>query len=99
MLRLPSALTLLCAVCASTTVPINAAAATPEPGKKVARKVANKAATTAKSETARLTALAQRVTILRDKWGIPHVYGKMPNHPAPTALPLPPPSASPAMRC
>ena len=27
-------------------------------------------------ETARLKAAAQRVTILRDKWGIPHVYGK-----------------------
>lgn len=75
MLRLPSALTLLCAVCAITTVPINAAAA-PEPARKVAKKVANKAATQAKSETARLTALAKRVTILRDKWGIPHVYGK-----------------------
>ena len=28
------------------------------------------------SETVRLQAAAQRVTILRDKWGIPHVYGK-----------------------
>lgn len=28
------------------------------------------------SEVARLKAAAQRVTILRDKWGIPHVYGK-----------------------
>jgi acyl-homoserine-lactone acylase len=28
------------------------------------------------AEAARLKALAQRVTILRDKWGIPHVYGK-----------------------
>jgi acyl-homoserine-lactone acylase len=28
------------------------------------------------AETARLKAAAQRVTILRDKWGIPHVYGK-----------------------
>ena len=27
-------------------------------------------------EAKRLKALAQRVTILRDKWGIPHVYGK-----------------------
>jgi len=30
----------------------------------------------AKAEAARLKAAAQRVTILRDKWGIPHVYGK-----------------------
>jgi acyl-homoserine-lactone acylase len=28
------------------------------------------------AEAARLKAAAQRVTILRDKWGIPHVYGK-----------------------
>ncbi|OEZ97231.1 acylase [Duganella sp. HH101] len=28
------------------------------------------------SELARLKAAAQRVTILRDQWGIPHVYGK-----------------------
>ncbi|WP_229257560.1 penicillin acylase family protein [Duganella callida] len=28
------------------------------------------------SEAVRLKAAAQRVTILRDKWGIPHVYGK-----------------------
>ncbi|SHN40082.1 acyl-homoserine-lactone acylase [Duganella sacchari] len=28
------------------------------------------------SEAARLKAAAQRVTILRDKWGIPHIYGK-----------------------
>jgi len=31
---------------------------------------------TAKAEAARLKAAARRVTILRDKWGIPHVYGK-----------------------
>ncbi|WP_229213170.1 MULTISPECIES: acylase [unclassified Duganella] len=30
----------------------------------------------AKPEAVRLKASAQRVTILRDKWGIPHVYGK-----------------------
>ena len=34
------------------------------------------AASVAKAEPARLKALAQRVTILRDKWGIPHVYGQ-----------------------
>ncbi|WP_295999794.1 acylase [Rugamonas sp.] len=28
------------------------------------------------AEAARLKSAAQRVTILRDKWGIPHVYGK-----------------------
>ncbi|MBV7534335.1 penicillin acylase family protein [Duganella sp. sic0402] len=30
----------------------------------------------AASEEARLQAAAKRVTILRDKWGIPHIYGK-----------------------
>jgi acyl-homoserine-lactone acylase len=30
-----------------------------------------------KAELARLRAAAQRVTILRDKWGIPHVFGKL----------------------
>jgi acyl-homoserine-lactone acylase len=34
------------------------------------------AAAPAAAEPARLKAAAQRVTILRDKWGIPHVYGK-----------------------
>jgi acyl-homoserine-lactone acylase len=29
------------------------------------------------AETARLKKAAQRVTILRDKWGIPHVFGKL----------------------
>jgi acyl-homoserine-lactone acylase len=28
------------------------------------------------AEVLRLQAIAQRVTILRDKWGIPHIYGK-----------------------
>src|SRR5205823_4194685 len=28
------------------------------------------------AELARMRATAQRVTILRDKWGIPHVFGK-----------------------
>eukprot|EP01034_Spumella_vulgaris_P041128 gene41128-50897_t len=34
------------------------------------------AAALPKAEAARLKSLAQRVTILRDKWGIPHVYGQ-----------------------
>lgn len=34
------------------------------------------AAPVAKAELARWQAQAQRVTILRDKWGIPHVFGK-----------------------
>jgi acyl-homoserine-lactone acylase len=34
------------------------------------------AAVDGKAEAARLRALARRVTIVRDKWGIPHVYGK-----------------------
>jgi acyl-homoserine-lactone acylase len=33
-------------------------------------------ATFAHAELARLKKAAQRVTILRDKWGIPHVFGK-----------------------
>ncbi|HEX5344259.1 MAG TPA: penicillin acylase family protein, partial [Duganella sp.] len=28
------------------------------------------------NEAVRLQAAAKRVTILRDKWGIPHIYGK-----------------------
>jgi acyl-homoserine-lactone acylase len=46
-------------------VSISAAVAAPAP-------VAKAAAT----ESVRLKAAAQRVAILRDKWGIPHVYGK-----------------------
>ena len=34
------------------------------------------AAPVAKAELKRWQATAQRVTILRDKWGIPHVFGK-----------------------
>ena len=34
------------------------------------------AAPSAKAELKRWQATAQRVTILRDKWGIPHVFGK-----------------------
>src|SRR5687767_14877350 len=30
----------------------------------------------AQGEAARLAQLAQRVTIMRDKWGIPHVFGQ-----------------------
>jgi acyl-homoserine-lactone acylase len=35
------------------------------------------AASFTSAETARLKKAAQRVTILRDKWGIPHVFGKL----------------------
>jgi acyl-homoserine-lactone acylase len=31
----------------------------------------------APAELARMKKAAQRVTILRDKWGIPHVFGKL----------------------
>ncbi|WP_254442233.1 penicillin acylase family protein [Duganella vulcania] len=41
----------------------------------VAMSTAVAAPPAAKPEAARLKAAAQRVTILRDKWGIPHVYG------------------------
>jgi acyl-homoserine-lactone acylase len=37
---------------------------------------AHAAAPAGKSEAMRLHALARRVTIVRDNWGIPHVYGK-----------------------
>ncbi|NVD74735.1 penicillin acylase family protein [Duganella sp. BJB1802] len=42
----------------------------------VAMSTAVAAPPVAKPEAVRLKAEAQRVTILRDKWGIPHVYGK-----------------------
>jgi len=60
MLRLSPALVALC------VVPLMATAATAAPV----------AGPSAAAESARLKSAAQRVTILRDKWGIPHVYGK-----------------------
>jgi acyl-homoserine-lactone acylase len=45
-------------------VPFNAALAAPPPAAKPG------------ADLARMQAQAKRVTILRDKWGIPHVYGK-----------------------
>jgi len=60
MLRLSPALAALC------VVPLMATAATAAPV----------AGPSAAAESARLKSAAQRVTILRDKWGIPHVYGK-----------------------
>ena len=51
------------ALAALCVVPLMAAAAAPVAGPSAA-------------ESARLKSAAQRVTILRDKWGIPHVYGK-----------------------
>ena len=53
------------ALAALCVVPLVAAAAAPVAGP-----------SSAAAETARLKSAAQRVTILRDKWGIPHVYGK-----------------------
>jgi len=53
-------LTLLCAAAVSAVVAAPAAMSAQGPV----------------AETARLKTAAQRVTILRDKWGIPHVYGK-----------------------
>jgi acyl-homoserine-lactone acylase len=64
---------LVAAACGAAAVPLCASAAqsgTPA----VARAAA--AAPLSKTEAARLKGLAQRVTILRDKWGIPHVYGQ-----------------------
>ena len=55
-----SSLALMCCV---ASVTIGTAVAAPPAAKPVA-------------EAARLKAAARRVTILRDKWGIPHVYGK-----------------------
>ena len=60
MLRLSPALAAL------SVVPLMATAATAAPV----------AGPSAAAESARLKSAAQRVTILRDKWGIPHVYGK-----------------------
>ncbi len=55
-----SSLVLMCCV---ASVAIGPAVAAPPAAKPAA-------------ETVRLKAAARRVTILRDKWGIPHVYGK-----------------------
>ncbi|MES2164124.1 MAG: acylase [Pseudomonadota bacterium] len=55
-----SSLALMCCVASVSTAPAVAAAPAAKPV----------------PEAARLKAAAQRVTILRDKWGIPHVYGK-----------------------
>jgi acyl-homoserine-lactone acylase len=61
-------------------VSMGAGAATPAPAPppaNLAREPAAKlAGKSAAAEAKRLKALARRVTILRDKWGIPHVYGK-----------------------
>ncbi|WP_082551722.1 penicillin acylase family protein [Massilia sp. Root351] len=65
---------LLAAACA---VPLCAYAAPPPSSAATPAPVAPAAAAALpKAEAARLKALAQRVTILRDKWGIPHVYGQ-----------------------
>lgn len=55
-----------------------AGAATPKAKRAAAAAVAPGAASAAASvvEAARWAATAQRVTILRDTWGIPHVFGK-----------------------
>jgi acyl-homoserine-lactone acylase len=67
---------LVAAACGAGAAPLCASAAqsgTPA----VARAAAPAAAAPlSKTEAARLKGLAQRVTILRDKWGIPHVYGQ-----------------------
>jgi acyl-homoserine-lactone acylase len=57
-------------IAAACAVPLFAQAAQ-EPAAGAAR-----SAPALKAEAARLKALAQRVTIARDKWGIPHVYGQ-----------------------
>jgi len=63
MQQLHTPLALMCLVSISAA----AVAATPAPPP---------ASVAASAEAARLKAAARRVTILRDKWGIPHVYGK-----------------------
>lgn len=62
-------------LCALAAVYPNSAAAGAAPVVAEAGKAAN-GSNAAKAEAARLRSLAQRVTIVRDKWGIPHVYGK-----------------------
>ncbi|MCS0584835.1 penicillin acylase family protein [Massilia pinisoli] len=64
-------LTPFVAACAALCVlaqPIHAQAASPQP--------ADTAAAFAPADLARMRATARRVTILRDTWGIPHVFGK-----------------------
>jgi acyl-homoserine-lactone acylase len=53
-----------------------AAAAAPPPAA-AAPRAAAQAGSFSAAELARLKKAAQRVTILRDKWGIPHVFGKL----------------------
>jgi acyl-homoserine-lactone acylase len=60
---MPSMRSTLALMC---VVPMTAAVAAPTA----------KASSAPNAEAARLQAAAKRVTILRDKWGIPHVYGK-----------------------
>ncbi|MBA5687571.1 penicillin acylase family protein [Rugamonas apoptosis] len=64
MLKRPALFALMCAM------PMGAALAAPP----AANAAAN--ATVSAADTARWQGTAQRVDILRDKWGIPHVYGK-----------------------
>jgi acyl-homoserine-lactone acylase len=54
--------------CAALCSQLPAQAVTPQP--------ATKAQAMAPAEQARWMATAKRVTIMRDKWGIPHVFGK-----------------------
>jgi len=65
-----AACTLLLALCQ----PLHAQAAAPAPAHAAAPAPARAAFSPA--ERVRLAAAALRVTILRDRWGIPHVYGK-----------------------
>ncbi|WP_082615959.1 penicillin acylase family protein [Massilia sp. Root418] len=68
-----SRLHLLLAAACAVSLYAQAAHQQPPPAAPV---VTPPAAPAPKAEAARLKALAQRVTILRDKWGIPHVYGQ-----------------------
>ncbi len=54
-----------------------AAAAEPKAAPNAASNAASQAGSFSPAELARLKQAAQRVTILRDKWGIPHVFGKL----------------------
>jgi acyl-homoserine-lactone acylase len=53
------------------------AAAAAAPPAAAAPRAAAQAGSFSAAELARLKKAAQRVTILRDKWGIPHVFGKL----------------------
>ncbi|MGB9110582.1 MAG: penicillin acylase family protein, partial [Telluria sp.] len=71
--RLLASTALSLAVLAALPTAADAAGA----GNAAAPKAAARSASFSAAELARLKQAAQRVTILRDTWGIPHVFGKL----------------------